>query len=141
MDVVELDILYRDLPPYQPEPTGDSIAAEETRAALPYTEPIAFPSESFGEMTTVSLMQPVLVTAGLRVITSPASPTLIIEPALSGVVTSPTSVVVSVLVSMKTPPRLTVIPRPSLTSHYLHCYDGETGESFIFRDYSLTESN
>ena len=104
MDVIELDVLYRDLPPYQPEPAGDFIAAEETRAALPSTEPIAFPSESVGEMTTVSLMQPVLVTAGLRVITSPISLTLIVEPAISRVVISPTSVVVSVLVSMKTPP-------------------------------------
>jgi len=141
VDIAELDVLYHDLPPYQLEPASDFTIAEEMRVALPSTELIAFPSELVGEMTAVSLMLQVLVTAGLRVITSPASPTLIIEPALSGVVTSPTSVVVSVLVSMKTPPRLTVIPRPSLTSHYLHCYDGETGESFIFRDYSLTESN
>jgi len=41
---------------------------------------------------------------------------LVVEPALPGVVTSPTSVVASVLVSMKTPPRLPAIPHPSLTS-------------------------
>jgi len=61
-------------------------------------------------------MLPVLVTTSLRVITSLTSLTLIVEPALSGVVTSPTSVVAGVLVSMKTPPRLLVIPYPSPTS-------------------------
>ena len=46
-----------------------------------------------------------------RVITSPTSPTLVVEPALPKIVTSPTSVVASVLVSMRTPPRL------PMTSH------------------------
>ena len=118
MDVAELDVLYRDLPPYQLEPVGDFTATEEMRAALSFSlsmEPITFPSESVGEITTVSLMPPVSVTAGLRVITNPASSTLIIEQALSGVVTSPTSVVAGVLVSMKTS-RLPAIPCPSPTS-------------------------
>ena len=57
-------------------------------------------------------MPPVSVTAGLRIIISPTSPTLIVEPTLSGVVTSPTSVVAGVLVSMKTP-HLPAISRPS----------------------------
>ena len=61
-------------------------------------------------------MPPVLVTAGLRVIISPTSLTLIVEPALFGVVTGPTSVVADILVSMKTPPRLPAIPHPSPTS-------------------------
>ena len=61
-------------------------------------------------------MLSVLATTGLRVVTSPVSSILIVEPALSGVVTSPTSLVVGVLVSMKTPPRLPVIPRPSQIS-------------------------
>jgi len=116
VDVAELDVLYRDLPPYQPEVAGDVTAVEEMRAALPSTEPIAFLSKSVGEMTVVSLMPPVSVTAGLRVITSLTSLTLIVEPALSGVVTNPTSVVAGILVSMKTPPRLPAIPRPSPTS-------------------------
>ena len=113
VDVAKLDVLYCDLPPYQPEPTGDFAAAEETRIALPSTEPIA--SESVGEMTTVSLMPPVSMTAGLRAITSMISFTLIVEPTLSRVVTSLTSIVADVPVSMKTPPRLRAIPCPSLT--------------------------
>ena len=44
-------------------------------------------------------------------ITSPTSPTLVVEPALPEIVTSLTSVVASVLVSMKTP------PRSPMTSH------------------------
>jgi len=90
VDVAELDVLYHDLPSYQPEPAGDVTAAEEMRAALPSKEPIAFPSGSVGEMMEVSLMLPVSITAGLRVITSPTSQTLVVEPALPGVVTSPT---------------------------------------------------
>ena len=115
VDVAKLDVLYRDLPPYQPKHAGDVIAVEKTRATLPSTEPIAFLSESVGEMMVVYLMLLVSVTAGLRVITIPTSPTLIVEPALFGVVTSPTFVVAGVPVSMKTP-RLPTIPLPSLTS-------------------------
>ena len=65
-------------------------------------------------MATMMLL--VLAITNLRVITSPTSLKLIVEPALSGVVTSPTSAIASVLVSMKTPPRLPAIPRPSSTS-------------------------
>jgi len=108
--------VYHDLPSYQPEPAGDFMVAEEMRAALPSTEPITFSPESVGEMTVVSLTPPVLVTTGLRVTTSPISQTLVVEPALPGVVTSPTSIGAGVLVSMKTPPRLPAIPRPSPTS-------------------------
>ena len=114
-----MEVLYGDLPPYEPESTGDPTATEEARVALPSMlsmEPIAFPSESAGEMKVVSMMMPILVITGLRVITSPTSPTLIVEPAVSGVVTRPTSIVASLLVSMKTPPGLPAIPRPSLTS-------------------------
>jgi len=104
-----LDVLNRDLPSYQPVPAGDFMAAEEMRVALLSMEPITFPPESIGEMTVVSLIPPVLVTTVLRVITSLTSPMLVIEPAFFGVVTSPTSIVVGVLVSMKTPPRLPTI--------------------------------
>ena len=38
-------------------------------------------------------------------ITSPTSPTLVVEPAVQEVVTSPSSAVASVLISMKTPPK------------------------------------
>ena len=38
-------------------------------------------------------------------ITSPTFPTLVVEPAVQEMVTSPTSVMASVLVSMNTPPR------------------------------------
>ena len=76
-------------------------------------ELIAHPTESVGEIPVASLTLPVLMTTGLRIITSPTSPTLVIEPVLSEIVTSPTSIVARVLVSMKTPPRSPVIPRLS----------------------------
>ena len=53
VNVAELDVLYRDLPSYQPEPDGDSMVAEEMRAALPSTETITFPAESIGEMLSL----------------------------------------------------------------------------------------
>ena len=117
--VTELDVLYRDLPSYQPECVGDLATAEETRVVLPSMlsmKLIAPPPESAGEMMVASMMPPVLATTSLKVITSPTSLTLIVEPALSGTATNPTSYVVGVLVLMKTPPRLPVIPRPSPTS-------------------------
>jgi len=108
-----LDVLYYDMPSYQPDPAGNFMAAKEMRAALPSTEPITFPAKLICEMTVVFLTPPVLITTGLRVITSPISLTLVVESAFLGVVTSLTSVVAGVLVSTKTPPRLPVIPRPS----------------------------
>jgi len=56
MNVAELDVLYCNLPSYQPEPAGDFAGTRETKAALPSMEPIAFPSESASEMTVVSMM-------------------------------------------------------------------------------------
>ena len=79
-------------------------------------ELIILPAKSVGEMTVVSLTPPVLATTGLRVITIPTSPTLVVEPVLSGIVTSLTSIVSGVLVSMKTPLRPPAIPRPSSAS-------------------------
>ena len=109
MDVVELGVLYRNLSSYQPEPAGDSKVAKEMMAA----EPITLHAESVGEMTVVSLTSPVSATIGLRVIIIPISPTLVIEPVLPRIITSPTSMVAGVLVSMKTPPRPLAIPRLS----------------------------
>jgi len=111
-DTAELDVLYHNLPSYQPEPAGDSKVTEETIAG----EPITLPAESVGEMLVASLTLPVLATTGLRIITSPTSPTLVIEPVLPKIVTSPTSIVTGVLVSMKTPPRSPAIPRLSPAS-------------------------
>ena len=116
---MELNVLYRDLPSYQPESVGDLATAKETRAVLPSTlstELIAPPPESAGEMRVTSMTLSVLAMISLRVITNPTSPILIAELALSGVVTSPTSLMANVLVSMKTLPRLSAIPHPSLTS-------------------------
>ena len=104
--------MYLNLPSYQLEPAGDSTVAEEMMAV----KPITLLAEQVGEMTVVSLMLLVMVTTGLRVITSPASPTLVVEPILSEIVTSPTSIVAGVLVSMKTPFRSPVIPRLSPAS-------------------------
>ena len=104
VDVAKLDVLYHNQPSYQSEPAGDSKVAEEMMAAFSSTEPITLPAESVGKMTVVFLTPPVLTTTGLKVITSPTSPTLVVEPVLPGVVTSPTIIVAYVLVSMKIPP-------------------------------------
>ena len=104
VDVAKLDVLYRDLPSYQPEPAGDFMAAGEMRAALPSTELITLPTELVGEMIVVSLTPPVLVITGLRVITSLTSLALVVETIFLGVVTSSTSIMAGVLVSMKTTP-------------------------------------
>jgi len=120
MDIAELDVLYRHLPSYQPEPAGDSmVVEEEMRAALSSMEPITFPAESVGEMTVVSLAPLVLVSIGLKVIISPSSLTLVVELVLPRVVTSPTSIVAGVLVSMKTLPWQPTIPRSSPTSAFV----------------------
>jgi len=84
MDVAELDALYHDLPSYQPEPVGGVKEAEETGA----TEPISLPAGSIGEMSVISLTLPILTTTGLKVITSPTSPTLVVEPVLPEIVTT-----------------------------------------------------
>ena len=63
----------------------------------------------------VPLTLPIITTTGLKVITSPTSLTLVVEPVLPEIVTSPTSIVASVLVSMRTP-RSPVIPRLSSAS-------------------------
>ena len=78
-------------------------------------KPITLLAEPVGDMTVVSLTPPILATTGLRIITSPTSLMLIIEPILPKIVTSPTSIVAGVLVSMKTPPRSPAIPRLSPT--------------------------
>jgi len=59
---------------------------------------------------------PILTTAELKVITSPTSPTLVVELALPEIITSPTSIVASVLVSMRTPPRSPSLPYIALAS-------------------------
>ena len=74
------------------------------------------PTTLVGEMPVVSLMLPTLITTGLKVITSPTSLILVVEPALPEIVTSPTSIVASVLVLMRTPPRSPVIPHLSPAS-------------------------
>jgi len=79
-------------------------------------EPITLPAESVGEMPVASQTLPILATTGLRIITSPTSSMLVIEPVPSEVVTGPTSIVAGVLVSMKTPPQSPAIPRLSPAS-------------------------
>ena len=146
LDATELDVLYRDLPSYQLESVGGLTMAERTRLVLPPTlsiEPIASPLESAGKMTVASMMLQVLTIASLKVITNLVSLTLIAESSLSGVVTSPTSLVVGVLVSMKTPLgyQRFLIHLKQYFCHFFHCYDGEIDGGFIFEDYSLARSN
>ena len=114
MDGAELDALYHNLPSYQPEPASETKEAERTVV----TELISLPTISVGEMPVVSLMLPILTTTEMKVITSPTSLTLVVEPALPEIVTSPTSIMASVLVSMRTPPRSLAIPHiaPASTS-------------------------
>jgi len=59
---------------------------------------------------------PILSSAELKVITSPTSPILVVEPALPEIVTSPTSVVAGVLVSMRTPLRSPTTPHVVVAS-------------------------
>ena len=87
VDAAELDVLYHDLPTYRPESTGGG-EAEGTVVM----EPILPPSILVSGMPLVSSMPPIL-----PLITSPTSPTLVVEPALPEMVTSPTSVVAGVL--------------------------------------------
>ena len=79
-------------------------------------EPITLPAKSIGEMSVASLTLSVLTTTGLRIITSPTSPTLVIELVLPEIITSPTSIMAGILVSMKTHSRSTTIPRLSPAS-------------------------
>ena len=95
-----MDVLYGDLPSYQPEPARRT----ETEGTV-IMEPISLPTISVSEMPSVLPVPSILPGALLRVFTSPTSPTLVVEPALPKIVTSLTSVVASVLVSMRTPPR------------------------------------
>jgi len=80
------------------------------------TEPISLPTASVGEMSVIFLTLPTLTGTKLRIITSPTSLTLVVEPVLPKIVTNPTSIVAGILVSMKTPPRSPVIPRLSPAS-------------------------
>ena len=87
VNAAELDVLYHDLPTYHPESTGGG-EAEGTVVM----EPILPPSTLVSEMLLVSSVPPILPSAELKVITIPTSPTLVVEPALPEIVTSPTSV-------------------------------------------------
>ena len=110
-DVAEFDALYHGLPSYQPEPArGNEIERTVVMG------PISLPTISISEMPLVSPVSPILPGAELKVITSPTSPTLVVEPALPEIVTSPTSVVASVLVSMRTPPRSPTTPHVAAAS-------------------------
>ena len=99
-DAAELDVLYHDLPSHQPEPAR----GKESEGTV-VTEPTLLPTISVSEMPLVLPVPPILPSAELKVITSPTSPTLVVDPALPEIVTSPTSVVAGVLVLMRTPPR------------------------------------
>ena len=79
-----MDVLYHDLPTYRPESTGGG-KAEGTVVM----EPILSPSTLVNEMPLVSSVPPILPSAELKVITSPTSPTLVVEPALPEIVTNP----------------------------------------------------
>ena len=84
-DAAELDALYYGLPSYQPEPArGKGIEGTVV------TEPTSLPTISVSEMPLVLPVPPVLPSAELKVITSPTSPTLVVEPSLPEIVTSPT---------------------------------------------------
>jgi len=80
------------------------LTSEQTRHQLEVTsEPIFAP-----------IVCSTLVTTGLVVITSICSPVLVVEP--EPMITSPTSLVASTLVSMRTPPSLLPISSAQLTA-------------------------
>ena len=87
VNAVVLDALYGDLPPYRPEP-AEGTEIEGTVVTVASSLPTIPTSE----------VPSVLLGVELRVITSPTSPTLVVEPAVQEMVTSPASVVASVLV-------------------------------------------
>ena len=134
VDVAELDVLNRDLPSYQPEPSGDSMVAEEMKATLPSMEPITLQAEFVGEMMVVSLMSPVLVTIGLRVITSPTSPTLVV--ASSSWSSHQPYLCHGQSTGINEDSSLTAYDSLSFSDkcfcHFLHHFDSETGGSFVF---------
>ena len=106
-----MDALYHDLPSYQPEPArGDEIEGTVVM------EPTSLPTISMSEVPLVLPVPPILPSVELKVITSPASPTLVVEPVPQEIVTSPTSVVAGVLVSMRTPPRSSMTPHVAAAS-------------------------
>ena len=106
-----MDALYHELPSYQPEP-----ARRTEIEGTVIMEPTSLLTISVSEMPLVSPVPPILPGAELKVITSPTSPTLMVEPALPEIVTSPTSVVASVLVSMRTPLRSPTTPHVATAS-------------------------
>jgi len=88
-DAAMLDVLYGDLPSYQP-----------TSAERPEAGGAAVPEISSLPITSTSEVPTILPSAELRVITSSTSPTLVIEPAAHEVVASPSSAVAGVLIEI-----------------------------------------
>jgi len=86
-DAAMLDVLYGDLPPYQPK-------AAERREVVEVTTP-----------RVSSLPSEVPASTELRVVINPASPSQVVEPVAPEVVASPSLAVAGVLISMRTPPR------------------------------------
>ena len=80
-DAAVLDALYGDLPSCRPKPAEGS-----------GFEGVAVPKVSSLPTISTSEVPTILPSAELRVITSPTSPTLVVEPAAQEMVTSPTSV-------------------------------------------------
>ena len=111
-DAAELDGLYYGLPSYHPEPES---GFKETEGIV-VTEPISLPTASVSELPVVLPALPILPITKLKVIASLTSPTLVVEPALPEVVTSPMSIVASVLVSIRTPLRSPALPHIALAS-------------------------
>jgi len=96
-DTAELDALYHGLPSYQLELVS---GLKETEGTM-VMEPISLTTTLVSELPVVSPALPILPIAKLKVIASPTSPTLVVEPALLKVITNPTSIVASVLVSIR----------------------------------------
>ena len=83
--------MYHGLPSYQPE-----LTSERGIEGTVVTEPSSLSAISVSEVPLVLPVSPILPSAELKVITSPNSPILVVEPALPEIVTSPTSVVAGV---------------------------------------------
>ena len=83
VDAAELDALYHGLPSYQSKPAS---SLKETEGTV-VTDLISLLTTSVSELPVVSPALPILPIAKLKVIASPISPTLVVEPALQKIVT------------------------------------------------------
>ena len=106
MDIAGIDVLYHNIIKHQPIFIAASMAIDETTSApstMSVMEQIELQPKPTSGPISILTVSSASATTDLRVITSPGSPMMVVEP------TSPTFLAASTLVSMKTPPRLQIV--------------------------------